>query len=343
MHAERAAAAVPADSADMGGREAAVGALGPAAVTLFALGLGSVGYAARGGDKFVPVNVPDGSEAYACWTDRGAGASSARTCCPADEDPCSTGGDALNALITSGAGALLLPLLPWLLHVGTAGRLSRCGQAGSADRHRLALTASILLARAVVLYGVLGAVEDAVQPPEGTGNATGTSCWYAAMRREERCGEGFNFSDHVVLFSVSFLAPLGLEGYACAMSPHGGKQAVVGLVVAAVAYTAVVLFCMVRTVAFFHTPSESLVGWLLSYTFVHLPLFLALRHSSQPGSSPEGGADARVFSVASSWLHDLVVVPPAAGESEERMTGEGQATTITIAAEGTPLGGDKSV
>ena len=141
-----------------------------------------------------------------------------------------------------------------------------------------------------------------------------SACWYGHMRSGGTCAELYDFSDHEVLFMVSYLATAGVEAYAYFASGRAasGPAWIVWLVFVPLTtiYAIALTICMYRTAAFFHTPAESLGAWLIAFLCVSLPLFLGLR----------GGPR--------SWLHGIVVEPaPKPGTKRAAALGMGAADT----------------
>lgn len=141
-----------------------------------------------------------------------------------------------------------------------------------------------------------GECEANIEYMEQTCATSCSPCWYGYMREDFKCAELFDFSDHLVLYMVSYSATAGLEAYAYLATGRDMWPVFVPLTTSLVI---VITICMYRTAAFFHTPGEAITGWAISLLFVHLPLFLAL------------------FGGRASKLHHWIVEPPPPNSKRE--------------------------
>src|SRR5690554_5515869 len=98
-----------------------------------------------------------------------------------------------------------------------------------------------------------------------------------------RCREIFDFSDHVVLFVVQYICVVSLEYVAVILQPTASKLQQIAVLVPTLVITAVALWYMTMTAAYFHTQLETIVGLVLAVGFA-LAVFGGLAFASkQPG------------------------------------------------------------
>lgn len=103
-----------------------------------------------------------------------------------------------------------------------------------------------------------------------------------------RCRDEFDFSDHIVLFTVQYILPLALEAEASlslmkTLLPKRFQLATnVAMVLHFVAFLvscgviALNLKAIYFTCVYFHTPLESIVGFCIAFLFAFLPLNIGI-------------------------------------------------------------------
>ena len=99
------------------------------------------------------------------------------------------------------------------------------------------------------------------------------NCWYSHLM-EGVCKDGFDFSDHIVLYSVQYIYISTIELAYIYEQPRRMKY-----VLSVVCATLIMLFSL-RSIFFtallFHTIVENIVALLVVITFVSLPLKVIL-------------------------------------------------------------------
>ena len=137
---------------------------------------------------------------------------------------------------------------------------------------RALLYLSVMLVRTFVLYVGFNQVEQKlVRLFVGEQNQ---SCWYAPLRRNQRCLSSFDHSDHLVLLISHYLAISIFEWFALSIeSPSRTiKKTVLQGWIVLISGTA--MYTLFFTASFFHTAMENFVGFVIAQVFIMLPLYL---------------------------------------------------------------------
>lgn len=219
--AERGTPAPPASSSCVGADPASGGgATIPTALGVcLALGAAAVvfGVTLNGHAKYVRINSQPGCEMS--WVDilhanaDGSGLGDAAVCCPASVPSsldqaggqaettstnsasflCRAASRSTERVLTSFAGAWVLPLVPWALGAADEAlhRRRSYGTDGggggvSGPAARLLCYVALMFVRTLLMYKAKNALEDWAQGGEGT------DCTYAALRRGGTCKENWN-------------------------------------------------------------------------------------------------------------------------------------------------------
>ena len=262
VHIRRALANGSSSSSSSGGTDNG-GANLLARTSTVAVGAGVEGIAAVCKRQVLAINVPNSN-----------------MCCDAhlrqSDWVCVAAFDRFNKVLSS-SWAYVIPLVPWALSTA-------CDTAASmAHARRLMLYLVLFLVRMLVLYKALGWVQSSLQAPPGS------SCWYAPYTKHSLClADQFDFSDHIVLYVVNYLAPAAIEvAYAhTALAATGGGtwlrySPAVG---AACILSLITLRGLLFTCMFFHSPLESAVGLAVATLGVLLPLYAFAETSSWHGA-----------------------------------------------------------
>ena len=108
-----------------------------------------------------------------------------------------------------------------------------------------------------------------------------SDCWYAEHLKEQTCKDNFDFSDHIVLWVAHFLIPATMELVYSACHFFSVKGASLTLLIrfsATIISSIVLIFFALRgvllTAMFFHTPTESIVGFLLVGATIVVPIYI---------------------------------------------------------------------
>lgn len=106
------------------------------------------------------------------------------------------------------------------------------------------------------------------------GSASGDSCWYAHLRRNQRCMPHFDHSDHLVLLVSHYLAISIFEWFALSIEcpTRSVKKVVLQLWIVFIAGLAT--YMLFFTASYFHTALENLVGLVIAQVGIMLPLYL---------------------------------------------------------------------
>ncbi|KAG5185481.1 hypothetical protein JKP88DRAFT_354184 [Tribonema minus] len=178
------------------------------------------------------------------------------------------------ALMSQLWAALLVPVIGFVVNTGsqTPARVF-CPREDVTTRHlrRFLLYAVLALWRTRVLYKGLKWLQRSA-----LGDAHGADdCWYAQHTWRGVCRNGFDFSDHVVLFMAQYLAIQMFETFA---TLHENRKRFARVASAAVGalVSFVALGGMFDTVAFFHTRTESIVGFVVAAVGTFLPLWVLM-------------------------------------------------------------------
>ncbi|TYZ60844.1 hypothetical protein PybrP1_000423 [[Pythium] brassicae (nom. inval.)] len=220
----------------------------------------------RSPHKYVRVNgeyaTEDAHEIVCCDAKRGFGG-----------EPCYAGME-LSPVLSSTQGAWVLPLTALIFNyicviLGPQATMPRI----RVRVRRALLYLGVMAVRTVVLYVGLNEVERrAVRLVFGGSGRD--ACWYAPLRRNQRCSPHFDHSDHLVLLVSHYLAISVFEWFALRVECPGRSakkmalQAWIALVAGMAAYT------LFFTASYFHTALENLVGLLIAQAGVMLPLYL---------------------------------------------------------------------
>eukprot|EP00618_Florenciella_parvula_P002044 CAMPEP_0119479974 /NCGR_PEP_ID=MMETSP1344-20130328/8998_1 /TAXON_ID=236787 /ORGANISM="Florenciella parvula, Strain CCMP2471" /LENGTH=293 /DNA_ID=CAMNT_0007514253 /DNA_START=125 /DNA_END=1007 /DNA_ORIENTATION=+ len=221
MPASPASSCVGAHPASGGGATIIPTALG----ICLALGAAAVvfGVTLNGHAKYVRINSQPGCAMS--WVDILHADADAAICCPASvassldqtggpaetmradsaSSLCRAASRSTERVLTSFAGAWVLPLAPWALGAADEGLHRRRSPGVSGPAVRLLLYVALMFVRTLLMYKAKNAVEDWVQGDEGT------NCAYAALRRGGMCKENWNMADHVVLLMLHHIAVCGSE------------------------------------------------------------------------------------------------------------------------------------
>jgi len=162
-------------------------------------------------------------------------------------------------------------------------------ESARATFYRLGFYFVVMNFRGWILFVLLNKLQDMLRP----GNLL-DSCWYddymiRRTNRNSNCyGQGFDFSDHTVLFLCQIIPVLSCEFFVSLLSPIRSNMNTNGfeklqtevdiknsvLQTANVCYfvyiNIIVFLAMYKTAAYFHTPSEVAVGYIISL-LVQLP------------------------------------------------------------------------
>lgn len=180
----------------------------------------------------------------------------------------------LSPVLTSPQGAWVLPLTALIFNyvcviLGPHATMPRI----RVRVRRALLYLAIMAVRTVVLYMGLNELERRVVwllfPDAGR-----DACWYAPLRRNERCSPLFDHSDHLVLLVTHYVAVLVFEWFALRVECPGQsvKKAALQAWIVLIAGTAV--YTLFFTASYFHTALENLVGLVVAQAGVMLPLYL---------------------------------------------------------------------
>ena len=202
MPASPASSCVGAHPASGGGATIIPTALG----ICLALGAAAVvfGVTLNGHAKYVRINSQPGCAMS--WVDILHADADAAICCPASvassldqtggpaetmradsaSSLCRAASRSTERVLTSFAGAWVLPLAPWALGAADEGLHRRRSPGVSGPAVRLLLYVALMFVRTLLMYKAKNAVEDWVQGDEGT------NCAYAALRRGGMCKENWN-------------------------------------------------------------------------------------------------------------------------------------------------------
>ncbi|KAF0721178.1 hypothetical protein AaE_010144 [Aphanomyces astaci] len=174
--------------------------------------------------------------------------------------------------LTTGQAAWTLPLAVLLLNFCTAMFLPKVSMRHvTALFSRLTLYFLVMTFRTLVLYVFFNRIERALFPRPAT-------CWYADLRRDHKCIDGFDHADHIVLYMVHFVSISCFEWKALGMeATHPLKRIL--LRVWLVAVITVACYGIYHTAHSFHSAWESVVGMISAQLFVMVPLYLLTQDS----------------------------------------------------------------
>lgn len=144
----------------------------------------------------------------------------------------------------------------------------------------------VMAFRTVVLYMAVGSLErHVVAAFSWLSGADIGACWFADLRRNRRCPQAFDHSDHVVLLVSHYLAIPLFEWFALSVETadqsRSLKKTLLGAWLALVAGLAAYLLFF--TTSFFHSPMENVVGLLVAQLGVMAPLYLLTQDRLAPG------------------------------------------------------------
>ena len=140
----------------------------------------------------------------------------------------------------------------------------------------------VMLIRGYILYRCCDAIEDFFFE---TNNSSWNDCWYASVIHSRGVGNApcrgiyFDFSDHIVFFYAHMLPIVLFETAAILSSPLWVLSKVcflehpliVGILLYSSYVTTIVLLSAFRTAKYFHTPLETLMGYVVSLS-IQIPL-----------------------------------------------------------------------
>ncbi|GAB5031804.1 Hypothetical protein NocV09_00700670 [Nannochloropsis oceanica] len=179
---------------------------------------------------------------------------------------------ALLPFLTWGLNCLFFAATSWWRRRRRGGREGweeeeKAGRVWMGQYRRLGLYAFVIMFRTGVLLMCLNRVQAWVQAEESD------ACWYSGLRHDGRCRERFDFADHGVLFLSQYLAIQTFEVLAVLREATSLPHLLLCITTACL-ISLISLVGFYDTVSFFHTRLESVVGVVLSFLTVQLPLML---------------------------------------------------------------------
>ena len=169
--------------------------------------------------------------------------------------------------MTSIPWSYVLPIVPWMCTT-LFSKLST-----KLHMKRLVMYVFLFIFRLVVLYIFLNSLQGyALEPLD---SHLSESCWYSKLRN---CSNRFDFSDHIVLFLVNFLFPITIESSWIiheALPKFGGSVKWIRCVPTLMCSLVLSVFCfrsMMFTALYLHTPTESIVAFLIVVSACFFPM-----------------------------------------------------------------------
>ncbi|CAK4629940.1 unnamed protein product [Aphanomyces euteiches] len=199
------------------------------------------------------------------WLFLGAPNSPPVCCDRSNEAPCYPGMHEMH-IISTGQAAWVLPLTAVFFNFGVSVFLPSVPyRQVSALFNRLGLYFAIMVFRTVFLYILFNVIEHSLFPRP-------KSCWYAKYRRNNKCLDGFDHADHIVLYMVHFLAIACFEWKILDKeSAHPLKLLFLRGWLLLLALLA--CYGIYHTAAYFHSAWENVIGMLVAQIFVMYPLY----------------------------------------------------------------------
>lgn len=134
-----------------------------------------------------------------------------------------------------------------------------------------------MLFRLVVLYKLFNGIEKYVMQLIFPNHNSQSSCWYKSLRRNQKCVEQFDFSDHLVLLVTHYIAIPLFEWFALAIEyPRNGYTNLRSVILRLSVFMelTIAVYLVYNTTKYFHTPMENLIALVLTEACVLYPLYL---------------------------------------------------------------------